>query len=400
MKLYINTFGNFDILYGDQSLLKDKSRQYRLYKLFQYFITYRNKKILPEVIIDNLFPDNESADPKNVLRTQIFRLRQEIKSLISKDKDESNCICINFINGYYYLEAGEDVVLDSEEFETLINRGDNLSNTNIEEAIELYRKALNLYKGLYLSENPYEVWIVPTRNYYSRLYLKTLFKVIEILKDKDKNEDIIELCDRALEVDPYEEVIHIYLMEAMLKLGHITNTVSHYEYAAKMLEKEVGIKSSPGLKKIQRRIQDYYNQKSEIDLINLSNKLEDKQEDGALQCGVEDFKLLYNIQKRKSTRNNEFDYISIITLDEDKKKYEANEIKKWIKIMSDVLKQSLRVGDVFTFWNDNQILLMLHDVKDDGLEKIENRIRKNLRTYSTYSIKIRYQSLITKDSVI
>jgi len=400
MKLYINTLGNFDIKVENQSMLKEASRQYRLYKLFQYFITFRNKKLLPETIIDNLFPENESADPKNVLRTQIFRLRQLIKTFLPSNEDESEYLNICFTNGYYSLEIGDKTILDVDEYESLINQGDNARSVNIEEAAELYMKALELYKGYFLSENAYEVWLVPSRNYYNRLYLKTLFKLIDLLKEKEKNEEIMEICEGALLIEPYEESIHIYLMDAMLKLGQISNAISHYEYTTSMLEKEVGVKASPGLKDIYRKIQNYFVEKSDLDINNIRNKLEDNPENGALQCDFEYFKFLYNMQKRKSKRHNEFDYISIITFNENNKNNEIKDLKNWTKKVSDIIKGSLRNGDAFTFWNDTQVLLMLHEVKDDGLEKIENRIKKNLYNHNVHNATFKFQPLISENNII
>ena len=76
MKLFISTLGVFDIKLEDASLIKDSSRSYRLYKLLQYFITFKNEKILADTIIENIWPDHESYDPYNMLRAQIYRLRQ------------------------------------------------------------------------------------------------------------------------------------------------------------------------------------------------------------------------------------------------------------------------------------------------------------------------------------
>jgi DNA-binding SARP family transcriptional activator len=140
MKLYISTFGGFDIKADNQSVLKRSSRTYKLYKLFEYFITFRNKKLLPETIIDNLWTDSESSDPKNVLRTQIFRLRQIIKTFYPQDLDESDYLSINFLNGYYCLETGENAILDLDEFENLVNQGDLECNKNGESAIAIYEK--------------------------------------------------------------------------------------------------------------------------------------------------------------------------------------------------------------------------------------------------------------------
>ena len=100
MRLYISTLGEFDIKADGQSILKDSSRMYKIYRLFEYFLTFRNKKLLPETIIDNLLSDSESDDPKNMLRTQIFRLRKIINAFIPKNEDAADYLSLNFINGY------------------------------------------------------------------------------------------------------------------------------------------------------------------------------------------------------------------------------------------------------------------------------------------------------------
>ncbi len=172
--------------------------------------------MLPETIIDNLLTDSESHDPKNMLRTQIFRLRKVINSLIPEGEDASKFLNISFNNGYYCLEIGENIVIDIDEFENFIEQGDN--ETCKEISMEYYQKAIDLYKGLYLSDNAYEVWLVPTRNYYHRLFLKTLYKYIEILKGNQEYEKIVTLCEETLLIEPYEERIHIEMVEALLKL--------------------------------------------------------------------------------------------------------------------------------------------------------------------------------------
>ena len=92
MKLYICTLGEFDIKADGQSVLRDSSRMYKIYRLFEYFLTFRNKKLLPETIIDNLLSESESDDPKNMLRTQIFRLRKIINTIIPKNEDAEKYI--------------------------------------------------------------------------------------------------------------------------------------------------------------------------------------------------------------------------------------------------------------------------------------------------------------------
>jgi DNA-binding SARP family transcriptional activator len=403
MRLYIHTLGDFDISFKEQSLLKELSRSYKLFKLFEYFITFRGRKLLPETIIENLWQNNEYSDPKNVLRTQIFRLRQIYKKIIPEGIDESKYFTINFSNGYYCFELGEYAILDIEEFEEFIEQGDNERFNNIDESVKLYKQVLKLYKGPYLAENSYEAWLVPIRNHYSRLYLKTLFKLIEMLKEKEEYNSIIDLCEEAILIEPYEEAVHIYLIEAMLKVGHIKDAMSHYEYIASLLSKEIGIKSSLGLRNVYRKIQSYYDEKGETNIENIKTKLEESSLKGALLCDSDYFKFLFNLQKRKGLRGDTLDFMSLITLGyEDTKNHSKEDIKKFVKIMSSVLEKSLRKGDVYSFWNDTQILVMLHGAKENCLDEVEKRIIENFKNTAKTdicNINIKFLPLVSGDSI-
>jgi DNA-binding SARP family transcriptional activator len=402
MKLYINTLGEFDIKANGQSMLKESSRTYRIYKLFEYFLTFRNKKLLPDTIIDNLLSESDSDDPKNMLRTQIFRLRKIIKMLLPDGIDAEKYININFTNGYYCLEIGEDTVVDIDEFERLIQKGDAERTTNANSAIELYEEAISLYKGLYLSDNAYEVWLVPTRNYYQRLYLKTLYKLFELLKEKGENEEIIALCEMALLSEPYEEEIHINLVEAMLNLGQAKAAMNHYEYSLNLLEREMDAKPSNRFMDLQKKIHNNSHKNTDIDLSSIKLQLEDAAENGAMHCNFEYFKFLFNLQKRKSIRSNEYDYLCIINFNK-RNIHNHDSLASISREWAMLLQTTLRKGDVFTFWNDSQILIMLHDVRGDGVSVIENRIADNMKNFlkiNENEINMIFQPLVSENTLI
>ena len=377
MKVKIKTLGVFDVKLNQKSLIKKGSRTYKINKLLQYFIAFRNRKILPETIIENLFPEDEYSDPKNTLSTQIYRLRKSIKSLIPEGEEEINYLSINSVNGNYILEVGENVDIDVDQFEKLIKQGDEKLSVNREEALEIYNKALEIYDGMFLAENGYEVWLTPVRNYYNRLYIKVIFQTIEILKEKESYDIITRTCEKALDFEPYDEDIHICFMESMLKQGHFTSVLNHYEYVVNLLNKEMGINSSPKLDKFYKKIKSTISEKRKMTIIDFWNKIELEEVKGAMKCDFSDFKVIIDNQRRKGQRNSEGDYISIITLESEREDISIS--KNWEEEMSQILQNSLRKGDVFTFWNDKQILILLHEVKQQALMIIEKRFRDKIR---------------------
>ena len=395
MKFYISTLGEFDIKVDGQSILRDSNRMYRIYKLFEYFLTFRNKKLLPETIIDNLLSDSESEDHKNMLRTQIFRLRKIINALIPKGELPEKYMNLNFTNGYYCLEIGENTIVDIDVFENLIQKGDKEREYDIESAIESYQNAISLYKGLYLSDNAYEVWLVPTRNYYQRLFLKTLNKYIDLLKRNEENEKIVNLCEKSLLIEPFEESIHIELIEALLKIGQNKSAMQHYEYALNMLEKELDAKPSAKFINYINIIQNYTSRNNDLDIEAINKSLEEELPEGAMYCSLEYFKFLFNLQKRKSKRNNEYDYLLSIMINSNN--------NKSINDVFSVLKKSLRKCDVFTSLNDNQILVMLHNVKENGTETIKERLTDNLINYTRINrneIRLIFQHVSMENTIL
>ena len=119
-----------------------------------------------------------------------------------------------------------------------------------------------------------------------------------------------------------------------------------------------------------------------MDAKAIKKNLEEEPADGAMYCSIDYFKFLFNLQKRKSLRNNENDYLCIITINRSGNIYYEPELKKSLGDVFLVIEKSLRKGDVFTSWNENQILIILHDVKEEGTEVIKERLVNNLRDYT------------------
>ena len=72
MAIEVLTLGDFDIRINKKSVLRKSSRVSKNLELLKYFITYKNKKLVPETIVEALWKEEEIVDPKNLLRTQIF----------------------------------------------------------------------------------------------------------------------------------------------------------------------------------------------------------------------------------------------------------------------------------------------------------------------------------------
>ncbi len=373
----IYTLGDFDIRFNDETILDAKGYQYKMLLLFKYFITFHGKKLLPENIIENLWIDSDFHDPKNVLRTQISRLRRMINL---NEKNLESFYTIEHLNGYYLFKINDNCTIDIQLFEELINEGNLLKESNHERALLLLKEGLEIYKGEYLREMEHEEWVVPIRNRYRRLYLQGLFSYIEILKQQEKNEDIIKICEEAIEYEPYDENLHIYFIEALMEVGEKRYAMSHYEYITSRLYSHLNIKPSPRMKAIYKKLQlTEEHLEYDIDINKIDEELEEEHgNNGALICEPYYFKFLYNLEKRKKSRNSVANrFVGIVTIESTGYlSMEEKDIKESMIVLEDIIYHNLRKGDVLSKWNHRQLVSLLSDIEEKSLDIIVNRLQK------------------------
>ncbi len=374
VKIY--TLGYFDINIGEESVLNRKGNPYQLIKLLKYFITYNGRTLLPENIIEDLWPDNEFQNPRNVLRTHISRLRKMIKSWEDFHKEFYE---IEYVNGYYKFETKDNVEIDFEIFTGLIEEGNFLKDANPDKALDILKEGLAYYKGEYLSEVEYEDWIIPIRNRYHRMYLKGMMNYLEILKSKDMNNEIVKICEEAIIHEPHDEMLHIYFIEALLEIGQKRYALSHYEYFTSKVYSQFRTSPSDKMKALYKKIQSYDdNTKDNIEWIVIDKELmEDLDENGALICDPFYFKFLYNLERRKRPDDSKRNvFLGLLSIENSElKPLPESDKKEALNTLVSIVYKNLRKGDILSKISDSQLVLLLYSVESDSLETIIKRLR-------------------------
>lgn len=393
----IFTFGDFDIRIGNKSIIEGLGRKYKILELFKFFISHKNKKLLPEIIIENLFEYNESDDLKNVLRTQIFRLRKFIEEIKRQININELLFDIEFINGYYILKISDNLKIDNDIFELSIEKA-NMMNLNSLKAANYYEKALKVYIGEYMGECSCGDWIIPIRNRYNRIFIHSANKLISIYKENSMFKEIADICEKVIEIQPFDETFHIYYMEALKEMGQIKHALSYYEYTTYKMYKDYDMKPSIAMKDLYRKLQIANGEKIITDLYFIEKRLKDSEVQGAMYCDLEYFKFLYNLEKRKSIRGNVDTYISLITLNH--KKRTTDNLKQSRNVLKAILLKSLRKGDVITFWNEDQAIIMITEIKSEFLYLIEDRIQKQFRKYLKGNCNLEFKFNKISNSII
>ena len=111
-----------------------------------------------------------------------------------------------------------------------------------------------------------------------------------------------------------------------------------------------------------------------VDLYSLRNNLTEDQIDGAFYCDADYFMTIYNLERRRALRMDNKVFLGLITILTINKKQRDQAFS--INVLKNILKNSLRKGDVFSQWNDCQIIFLLIDAKEENLDLITERIRQ------------------------
>lgn len=370
--IMIYTLGDFDIKNCDESIFTNENHHYRLDKLFRYFLTFRDKKISPEKIVEDLWYNEEYVEPRKVVITQISRLRKGIYGEVFYE--------IIFSNGYYtfYLDK-EKTILDVDMFEDFIMEGEKLIDSNPREAITTYEKAISIYKGGYLEQNKDDEWLTNVRDRYERMYLRGLFNILELLKTEGDYEKILDICEAEMSLIPLNERLNIYFLEALINLGYREHAFNHYQYLTSRLYKEMNRAPSDEMRQLYRKLRYDSFQKESIEISYIDEELSyDKEIEGAFLCELDYFKFLYNLEKRRNLRAKEKkSFIGTITLGNSseivlKKNIYANVMEQLKKTM----RSTLRKGDVYAIWNENQMVFILYNIKEEDTLTVKERIIK------------------------
>ena len=366
--LFIHTLGGFDVKKNGQSLVATASGSRKLWDLYKFMVTHRKRTFTPEALIDSLWPSEDYSDPRSTLRRQMHRLRQ----LLGEKDGSQSPASILFSNGFYRWNPETDVRIDAEEFESCVQLGDLMKDSQDNNALIHYRKALELYAGDYLPECMDQTWIFPVRSHYRRLYIRAFQRASSMLADSGSFQELLDLAEKAIEIDVYEEDFHLAYMEALLQLEQRKRALEYYEQITGFFYRELGLKPSPSLRNLYKRI--LATQATLDSAESLQADLDPSTSpENAYFCQPDVFRSIYELERRRSERSGVQAVVGIISMNHP---VQASQGKRQQRMM--VLQQHLlhhlRKGDTVTRWNDAQFLVLLPGLNTETMESVLRRV--------------------------
>ena len=380
LKVYM--LGQFKLVLDEnQCLTYEDIGSIKSAKLLAYLLKNHSSKLSSQDIQNIMFGDESSTNPANALKALVYRLRSILKHAFG------DVSIVLSGNSSYYINPEIEVVLDTEVFENLIQ------GAKIEESEDFilphFEEALKLYQGRLLPMFSGEQWVMIFETYLESSYINAATFVLKNYLHQEHYDAVERLSTQALNYDALNENLHCYLLTSLVKQNKMTVAKQHYLTTEKLLYDELGVYPNDDLQNIYNEIMSSQRVKT-LTLSDVQKELVEKKQQGAFQCSYETFKKIYQLESRKVTRKEiDTEYLVLLTI-------EANELVKKnptvidaiIESTSSLLSQSiltsLRMGDTFTKYSNNQYLILLPDCTCENAQLVVKRLVSNFYEMDKY----------------
>ena len=250
-RLQVKVLGQFEVSRGQDAIDHSDWRRAKTRQLFQMLVTYRNAPLDREQICENLWPEADMAAAERNFKVVLNTLYEVLEPDRQPGAESAYVLREGAVYG---LRPGSDIWIDADQFETFVSEAEKLKGSDIDLALENYRKALDLYKGEFLPEARYQVWSAIEREHLAVTYLGAADKFCELSLKRHGYQQVIEECQRILSTDNCWERAYRYLMIAYDQLGDHGQVARTYQRCKETLQEELNIQPSDETRELYHQL--------------------------------------------------------------------------------------------------------------------------------------------------
>ena len=374
-KLIVQMLGGFSASYDGKPIQLEKSNTTKATQLFEYLLYNRHKKIPRNDLISVLYNNNDIDNPANNLKVNLFRLR---KLLSVSPLPEGEYISLK--SRMYSFNCTLPIEVDSEEFEqfVIVARSKELSD---EEKLVLLQRAIEMYRGQFLPMIANEPWVVIESVRLAGLYKECVSNSCDILKTSGNYNLMLEICNRAVHVYPFDEDIHLLRISCLIDMKRYDDALAAYSDTSKLFFEEFGVAPSEKMLSLYQQMTNNVKlNSSTIDLIK-DALIEKEKTDGAYYCNYLGFLDSYRFISRVIERNGQSLFLSLFTITDTRRNLlePGEKLKDATKALHEVICDSLRRGDLYTRYSPNQFLVLLIGINFENCAIVANRINARFK---------------------
>lgn len=262
-KIKVQMFGNFRMDYNGAPFVAEKMhKESQFNRMMQALIHYSDCGIAKDKLEEIVIGERDIDAPHTALRVIVYKTKQKLAQLGLPGKN-----LIYLEGGIYYWTPDIEIEEDAAEFEKLYNEAcalekqmpqepesaETVCDERIKEIednmLELYVKALYLYKGEFLAAYTGETWIAQEARRYHTMFEKIINEAAYILRKRKQFKGLEKIGVYAAKVDPFNEWEEL-IMEAMVETRRYDEAEELYTDVVDYYLRECGIYPSSRLLEI------------------------------------------------------------------------------------------------------------------------------------------------------
>ena len=234
-RLKISAFGRMHVD-SPEGPLSGKWLQQRPGHVLKYLVCERNRVVHAEEIAEALWPGAGPTALNNV-RHFIHSLRDKLEPDRPKRAPSSFIVAVQ---GGYAIDRRR-VQIDADDFEEAAKKGVEAARRGaLDEAEAALSGALELYRGDFLSDEPYAEWAYVERDRLRALTTQCLRVLATILAKREDIDGASSVLEQLAELEPYDAEVHRQLLTAWLRLGRRTEAARRYTSFRMRMLREFG----------------------------------------------------------------------------------------------------------------------------------------------------------------
>jgi len=233
-RLRIRALGRTEVL-ADETALGGRWLAQRPGQMLKYLVSQRTRSVLLDEVAYALWPDSGYAAQSNVRHT-MHRLRRRLEPARS-NRAESTFIITR--EGAYSLSR-DHVLVDADEFEDLVRTGLPALESDPRRGRALLERALDLYRGDFLADEPYADWALDERGRLRDLAAHVLHTLARIDEQANDLEAAYLHLRRLAELEPLDIHVQRDLLAVCLRRGRRTEARRRYDALWRRSMRELG----------------------------------------------------------------------------------------------------------------------------------------------------------------
>ncbi len=358
--IIIKTFGTFSVSQGDHIVSETDNRSKKLWKLLEYIVHNRHRKIYEDELITLLWGDMTNSEGcASSLKTLLHRMRNTLAEL---GFEESRHMVLRQ-GKYCFWNNHLPLRIDTDDFVHMAELAQRTDEP--EEKLNAALRAMSQYKGRYLGgKYADEDWAKQAADRYHNLYLYCYNAAIHILTGEEQYDHVIFLSRHAMELDPAEESFYYNEISALITKGEGTEALVAYERALNVFYEQFRKTPSERLRALYRGIARPDNG-IEPDLSIVREHLEAARSDRPIRCEYDTFCLLYS-QTPKGMPHRYLVLLTVLPNEWDTPPLEDYSLRAFTTLERS-LEELLHVGDVYTRYSLSQLLALVNTPSEDEL---------------------------------